>query len=142
MNALARLSNGTNRQRVVGKGVGTFVGMLGLLVAVGMLFVPVSWIVGPGVAEHMAGIEYLLGNPTAERIFHRAMFVLLVSLSIIYMVTTAGIRTLWLTTAIIGIAGIGGLQYGGNTGKILLTVAVMLALSAALLTVSHDHERY
>lgn len=141
MNALAQLSTGTTRQRVVGKGMGLLVGLLGLLVAVGMLFVPVSWIVGPGVVEQMAGIEYLLGNPSAGQIFHRAMFVLLVSLSIIYMVTTNGIRTLWLTTGIIGVAAIGGLQYGGNIGKILFTVAVLLALSAALLTEGHDHKR-
>lgn len=139
MNAMARLLIGTNRQRVVGKGVGILVGSLGILVAVGVLFVPLSYEVGPGVTEHMPGFEYLFGNPTAEQIFHRAMLVLLISISILYMVTTGGIRTLWLTTGIIGIAGMGGLQYG-NAGKILLTVAVMLALSSALLTVSHDHE--
>lgn len=141
MNAIARLSSGMNRQRIIGKGVGILVGSLGLLVSVGMLFVPVSWIVGPGVTEHMAGIEYLLGNATAEQIFYRAMFVLLVSLSIIYTVKTDGIRALWLTTGIIGIAGIGGLRYGGNGGKILLTVAVMLSISAVFLTAGHNHER-
>lgn len=136
MHAPARLLRDEDSQRIVGKGVGLLVGVLGLLVSVAALFVPVSYIVAPGVTEQMAGIDYLLGNPTAERIFNEAVFRLLVSLSIIYMVTTDGIRTLWLTTAIIGTAGIGGLQYGGTSGMLLFTAAVLLAISTAFLTVS------
>lgn len=128
MNAMARLLIGTNRQRVVGKGVGILVGSLGILVAVGVLFVPLSYEVGPGVTGHMAGIEYLLGNPTAEQIFHRAMLVLLISISILYMVTTGGIRTLWLTTGIIGIAGMGGLQYGIPGKSCLQSRSCLLSL--------------
>ena len=141
MNIMSQLSAGTSRQKLAGKAVGILVGSIGLLLALAVLFIPVLRIVGPGAVDHMAGIEYLLGNPAAEKTFHQAIFMLLVSLSVIYMIATDGIRTLWLTTGIIGIAGIGGLQYGGNTGKILLAVALLLALSAALLTVSHSYER-
>lgn len=141
MNITSRLSAGTSRQKLAGKSVGILVGSIGLLLAMAVLFIPVLRIVGPGAVDNMAGIEYLLGNPAAEKIFHQAIFMLLVSLSVIYMIVTDGIRTLWLTTGIIGIAGIAGLQYGGNTGKILLAVALLLALSAALLTVSHSYER-
>lgn len=140
MNATARLPFGTNGNRFVGKGLGILAGVLGLVAALGMFFVPVSWETGPGVAQRMAGIDYLFGNATAEPIFHRATFVLLVSLSIIYVVKTEGIRVLWLITAIIGVAGIGGLRYGANSGKVLITVAVLLALSAGFLTVDHRYQ--
>jgi hypothetical protein len=112
------------------------VGFGGIIISTAILFVPVSWVTGFGVSNTFASIEYLFGNSTAEPIFMRAMFLLLLSLFIIYVVITEGIRVFWIIVGLMGIWSYGALSYQGNTGKILLSVTVLLAISATFITIS------
>ena len=122
--------------QTVGKAVGVLVGILWLLLSIAVLFVPVYWAAGSGGVARMSAVEYLSGNVSAESIYLRAMLLLLFSISLIYIVMSEGIRVLWLITAVLAISGIGSsLHYTGNTWKIMLVTAVLLAASASLLTI-------
>ena len=133
MNGTTRFEMNTNGS-TIGTAVGVLVGVLGILYSIIVLFLPI-WSIG-AVAGGGAGIEYLLGNYNAVSLFSAAIFALLVSFLIIHTVINRAIRLLWLITGIIGISALGSLEYPGNTGKFLLIVTILLAISAALLTIS------
>jgi hypothetical protein len=83
MDANVAISEDVDRQLLVGKGVGILVGIPGLLGSMIALFVSLTYVTGPGLAGEMFGLEYVLGNPNAEAIFYQAVFVRLVSISLV-----------------------------------------------------------